>query len=585
MATSAFKSTTKRAEIGGSSSEDSSRRSLRRSRSLSRVSRPIAPEPETEADYNKNVPKGKFVNTTRGSTTPFPEISLDDLALEFFSSSSKNDNESEGGVVERKEREGRSVSRRGEIGRWASDTASSRRKGRSVSRVRGDFVSSSSASGAKNVISSDAGSRRRRSLSVARYQISDSESEVDHSQSLSNRATVKAPISGNSQMLLAPKTTASSNRRMGRSRSHKDLSQLHDGYSSHSSALTDDESKDTHFEKNGFEKIIRAVYAQKKAEHPTEDVANGGLYEAMRKELRYAVEEIRTELNQAMGRNQTALASGDCLRSENSEALQDFSRIREKYATKLEQLEKRKQDLLTEMLLEEQRGQEVSKMVEELPNSRTSAVAEKPSRARKRSSDRSRMSKRLIEEAERYFEDFICNVEDTDISSFDGERSDGSSTLGGKMKERDAAIREAETYKTPAGSTSRPVEMDGVILPWLQWETSHDGSLSGVNKAQTPVTPKALQRDSEKDMVPLHDPSSHSISSHGSWSPGLFHSPPMDKREDACKTRQVGNDCISCFDMDEYLKRRNNEELLFEIYRERNRINSGGLLLCTGGLY
>lgn len=103
---------------------------------------------------------------------------------------------------------------------------------------------------------------------------------------------------------------------------------------------------------------------------------NGGLYEAMRKELRYAVEEIRTELNQvdrnksvcsnyyefyfwmvnmlvkngsfyllnclfcvqAMGRNQTALASGDCLPSENSKALQDFSRIREKYAQKLEQV-------------------------------------------------------------------------------------------------------------------------------------------------------------------------------------------------------------------------------------------------------
>lgn len=171
MATSAFKSTTKRASIGGS--DNPSRRSLRRSRSHSRFSHPIAPEPE--ADYNKNVPRGKFVNTTRGSASPFPEISLDDLALEFFSSSSRNDNESDGGVVDQKERQGRSVSRRGEIGRWASDTVSSSRKGRSVSRTRGDIASISSASGAKKVISSDAGSRRRRSLSVARYQISDSE--------------------------------------------------------------------------------------------------------------------------------------------------------------------------------------------------------------------------------------------------------------------------------------------------------------------------------------------------------------------------------------------------------------------------
>lgn len=104
----------------------------------------------------------------------------------------------------------------------------------------------------------------------------------------------------------------------------------------------------------------------------------------------------------------------------------------------------------------------------------------------------------LIEDAEKYFEDFICNIEDTDLSSFDGERSDGSSTLGGMVKaRRDFAVRETETCKAPLRSTSL-LEMDGVVLPWLQWETSHDGSPSGKNQTQTPVTPKALQRDSEK---------------------------------------------------------------------------------------
>lgn len=104
------------------------------------------------------------------------------------------------------------------------------------------------------------------------------------------------------------------------------------------------------------------------------------------------------------------------------------------------------------------------------------------------------MSERLIEDAERYFNDFITNIEDTDLSSFDGERSDGSSTLGGMVKGRDLAIGEG----IPAGSNSHPVEMDGVILPWLQWETSHDGSPCGKTKAHTPTTPKTLPRDSEK---------------------------------------------------------------------------------------
>ncbi|KAL6545555.1 hypothetical protein OROGR_009429 [Orobanche gracilis] len=85
-----------------------------------------------------------------------------------------------------------------QIGRWASDTASSRRRGRSVSRTHGgDVVSSSSTSGAKKVVSSDGGSRRQRSLSVAKFQNSDSESERDRSRNLSNHATVKASSNGN----------------------------------------------------------------------------------------------------------------------------------------------------------------------------------------------------------------------------------------------------------------------------------------------------------------------------------------------------------------------------------------------------
>ncbi|KAL0307909.1 UNVERIFIED_CONTAM: hypothetical protein Sangu_3003800 [Sesamum angustifolium] len=405
------------------------------------------------------------------------------------------------------------------------------------------------------------------------------QSEVDHSRNSTNHANLKAPRSGNCQMPLAPKQQLQAIERL-----------------SHSS-LTDDESKGSRLRNNGFEKIIRAVHAQKKAEHPSEDVASGELYEVMRKELRYAVEEIRTELNQAMARNQTALVS--CLESDKSESFQDFPRTNKNYSTELGLLEKRKEDHRAQMLLEEQRGRGVSKMVKEHLDSRTSAAAEKPSRARKRSSDKHRMSKRLTEEAEKYFEDFISNVEDTDISSFDGERSDGSSTLGGTMKPRDSTVRMVEAYKSPTGSTSCPAEMDGIILPWLQWETDTDGSLSANTKTRTPITPKSLQWDLEKeylfygcvkilpnmvfssqDAFSFHDPSNHSTSSCASWSPSLLSSLTDIN---TCQTR-LSRDCSSCYDVDDYIKLRNNEELLFEMYRERNRINSGGLLLCTSVL-
>lgn len=62
------------------------------------------------------------------------------------------------------------------------------------------------------------------------------------------------------------------------------------------------------------------------------------------------------------------------------------------------------------------------------------------------------------------------------------------------MKSRNAVTREAENFKIPAGSAFCTDELDGINLPWLQWETSSDCSLSGKNN----VTPTALKRESEK---------------------------------------------------------------------------------------
>lgn len=102
-----------------------------------------------------------------------------------------------------------------------------------------------------------------------------------------------------------------------------------------------------------------------------------------------------------------------------------------------------------------------------------------------RSNDRSRMSMRLTEEAEKYIEDFISNVEDTDISSLDGERSDASSSIGGLIK--------PETFNSPPVPRSLPVLTDGVTLPWLQWETNNDASpMTNLNKTHMTITPKTV---------------------------------------------------------------------------------------------
>ncbi|XP_043697380.1 uncharacterized protein LOC122648194 isoform X4 [Telopea speciosissima] len=489
MATSAFKSTTKRSPIGAASNVDDAASSSnhsathhRRSRSLSRFSgRSHALESD---ELPAATPRSRFVNTVRGSG--FPEIiSLDDLANDFFPLNLK-DKYPDTDILRESER-GRSRSssarRTSAIGgTYSSATISGtkgashsqeQRRGRSVSRQHGRLGGTANASASTGIAFPDncSNSRRRRSLSVARCQFSDS--EIDH---------------------------------------------------------------------------------------PTGDGEGTALYVAMRKELRHAVKEIRTELEQAMVKTRpTVLVEGDCLQSNYSDILQAVAIIRKNYASKLEQSEKRKQELLAEILVEEQRGHELSKIVRELlPDPDKAAIIEKPSRARKGSNDRRRMSKCLTEEAEKYFEDFISNVEDTDISSFDGERSDASSTLGG-TRPRYLMIhyREMETSGISTRS-SLPVEMDGVVLPWLRWEASSDYSPLLCKSREEATTVQCNIQDAPlKVSRGFRVPESY-----------LGHSAVYGPSGSLC-------------DREEYPHFPDNEDLLHECWRQRQRINSGGLILCS----
>jgi hypothetical protein len=159
MATSAFKSTTKRAPIGNDKNDRSSASAHRRSRSLSRFSRPI---PSNFSDDAPVPSRGRFVNTERGSGVP--DMSLDDLAIQLFSSGDR----------------GRSSGfRSGDVSDGEIVVSGSQRRGRSVSRQDSESNSNSkSYSGGAKGNSDGNNSRRRRSVSVVRYQISDSEVKI-----------------------------------------------------------------------------------------------------------------------------------------------------------------------------------------------------------------------------------------------------------------------------------------------------------------------------------------------------------------------------------------------------------------------
>ncbi|CAL9126586.1 unnamed protein product [Musa textilis] len=442
MATAAFRSTSGRSSIGsrggGGAARDAGPSTRggephRRSRSLSRCSGRFPPPPPEPDDFP--TPRGRFVNKLRGAG--LPEISLDDIADEFFRARAESDEDSEPSAAR-----SRPLS---SVASYRMETESSRRRGRSVSRPPDRHAAPT-----KGV--SDSVLRRRRSVSVARHRYSNSENDVDsHSAS----TQVKSRISGNGKLQQPSSHRSVKNGDLlKRSGSQKDFFHSHDSYSSHSSSLTDDEARDFSSRRCGVEKTNQAVYAPEKGENPIGDEEDFGLYEVMRKEVRHAVKEIRTELEKVMVKNEPlTIVNGDGVQPKSSEVLQAIAEIRKNYTTELEQAwfhgfasvyygfgnemwkdphqsEKRKQDLLAELAIEEERGQELSKIVKELlPSPKNSAVPERQSRSRRRNHDRTRMSKHLTEEAEKYFEDFLFNVEDTDISSFDGERSDTSSNI------------------------------------------------------------------------------------------------------------------------------------------------------------
>ncbi|KAL5652314.1 hypothetical protein ACJX0J_037772, partial [Zea mays] len=254
------------------------------------------------------------------------------------------------------------------------------------------------------------------------------------------------------------------NQALKRSTSQKDFFHSRDSSSSHSS-ITDDESRSSLSFHSRNQKAVCAVYGLDK-EHGIDDGAGNVLYDVMRKEVRQAVEEIRNQLEEAMTKSEP---SEKAINSD-AQPTQVITQLRRSYTSKLEESEKRKQELLAQLAAEEHHGHELTKIVRELlPTPKKTANLQRQPHYRRRSNDRSRMSKRLTEEAEQYFEDFLSNVEDTDFSSFDGEKSDSSSTR------KDLLLLHAMT-ETPVKlpEVALPAEADGVVLPWLQWETTND---------------------------------------------------------------------------------------------------------------
>ncbi|KAG8094771.1 hypothetical protein GUJ93_ZPchr0012g21231 [Zizania palustris] len=530
-------------------------RGVRRSRSLSRFP-PPSPSPEDAA-----TPSSRFVNKFRGGGGRgggggLPEISLDDLADEFFRARAESEDDDEV-VVRGEEARGRlrfpapaekGGGRRSSTARYARETESSRQRERSVSRPPADR---------RGGATTMENGRRRQYASVDQHRWCDSDNDIGISHRYGSRGINTKSSTGNG-LQNSFHMPANVNQSLKRSTSQKDFLHSRDSSSSHSS-LTDDEYRDTQSFNNRNQIGIQDC--------PVGNDDENILYDVMRKEVRNVVEEIRTQLEKVVIKSEPSEKATGA----GAQPTQVITELRRSYTSKLEESEKRKQELLAQLAEEEQRGHELTKIVRELlPTAKKSMNSERQPRYRRRSNDRAKMSRRLTEEAEKYFEDFLSNVEDTDLSSFDGERSDTSSSR------KDVVLNSKIETPIALPKVASPVESDGVVLPWLQWETSNDLQTSPC-KSKTQGASTACSS------------SSQTMSSRGSWSPGDLDSSVGSKDRLLTRFKEVGTRRSSCpgntqtssFHLDDYMHLLRSHDLLLERWRQKQRIEDGGLILCS----
>lgn len=216
----------------------------------------------------------------------------------------------------------------------------------------------------------------RRNRSVSRVRREDSESDVEIKYSLSSPSRSK--VTGNSSpgvrksvnVATSDLDKSSSTRNPHKWSSRHSVSEPLDNF-------CDDTTSTSSFSE-AEEKTILAFTEQIESfqsDLPEGDVRNGGLYETVRSEVRRAINEIQGDL-------------------ENSQ--------------------ERARKLRADLVVEEHREQEFSKILEEIvPEPRTLQTEESRPR-RKNSIERRRMSRRLTEEALNYFDECVS------ISTFDG---------------------------------------------------------------------------------------------------------------------------------------------------------------------
>ncbi|KAG5626422.1 hypothetical protein H5410_011640 [Solanum commersonii] len=203
------------------------------------------------------------------------------------------------------------------------------------------------------------------------------------------------------------------------------------------------------------ERTIRAVCEQMKSVQSDQwgaDTATSGIYETVRSEVRRAISDIQSDLEDvssngimdtrittsqgnvlAIRRNNvnaitTANVADIPPNLVNPEAVELVSDVRREYARKLDESEERARKLRSDLAVEEHRGQEISRILKEILSD-PKPLPQRSRAGRKRSNERKKMTKRLTEEALTYFDECV-SISTFDSSDFSAPEYPSHSSVG-----------------------------------------------------------------------------------------------------------------------------------------------------------
>ncbi|KAI8546052.1 hypothetical protein RHMOL_Rhmol07G0086000 [Rhododendron molle] len=551
MATSAFKSTSRRATASERSPDKKA--PIRRSHSVSALSRTHhrhhhhLPQHDVASDFSNKRDNPLFWTTA--SPPPDEELGSSAPAAET-------------GSAER----GRSVVRNSDlVGKKVVESGKKKDvPGRSLSRV-------------------DTG-RRRRSVSRSHYAAYESEVERDSVVLFNSRSKVSSDVGANRGKKDNLVRNAADMR--GRSTDRQPLKPK-DTSATYLQVPNGEDgiSADSFLEAE--EKTIKAVCEQMKTIHGDQmgrgDTAANGIYETVRSEVRRAISDIQNDLGSVIQRNNaTSIACTNVADIPpdlvNPGAVELVLDIRREYATKFEESQERATKLRADLAVEEHRGQELSRILKEiLPDPKTNNVQKSRPR-RKHSSERTKMSKRLTEEAMAFFDECV-SISTFDSSDFSAPEDLPLNSVGTTTPVCGiASLAQGSPSISSAGCLNYKQESGGHVM-----HSQTDSSLTASSRTDEPMINQASL--SGGNNAELGQKSRFSFSRKPTENAGLqLDITNYIKNIEKEYENGGGNSETSKSNYYDGLFHGYTENLLFDRVLLKNQIDSGSLHLCAGGL-